>query len=220
MGSDNSGITHADEVCDAAVATPCAATPCVATPGAKPRVRDRIFESACDLFYRHGIRAVGVDAIAAEAGSNKMSFYRSFASKDALVAEYLREQEREYWIWWDGVVGRFPGDPRRQVEALFEAQLEIAMSDDCRGCALGNAAAEISSDEDELSRLVRAYKDQVRQRLHSLARAMGAHHAESLGDALMLLLDGGYFTRLIFPRGSGPISAALPAVRALIEAYL
>jgi AcrR family transcriptional regulator len=188
--------------------------------GIKSRVRDRIFETACDLFYRHGIRGVGVDAIAAEAGSNKMSFYRSFASKDALVTEYLREQEREYWIWWDGVVGRFPDDPRRQVEALFEAQLEIAMSNNCRGCALGNAAAEISNDEDELSRLVRAYKDQVRKRLHALARAMGACDAETLGDALMLLLDGGYFTRLIFPQGSGPISAALPAVRALIDAYV
>jgi AcrR family transcriptional regulator len=186
----------------------------------KSRVRDRIFETACDLFYRHGIHGVGVDAIAAEAGSNKMSFYRSFASKDALVTEYLREQEREYWAWWDGVVGRFPGDPRRQIEALFEAQLEIALSNGCRGCALGNAAAEISDDEDELSNLVRGYKDQVRKRLHAMARAMGARDAENLGDALMLLLDGGYFTRLVFPLGSGPISAALPAVRALIGAYL
>jgi len=215
MGSDKAEMNGADESCEAGVATPG-----VTTPVARPRVRDRIFESACDLFYRHGIRAVGVDAIAAEAGSNKMSFYRSFASKDALVTEYLREQEREYWIWWDGVMARFPDDPRRQVEALFEAQLEVAMSNNCRGCALGNAAAEISNDEDELSRLVRAYKDQVRTRLHSLAHAMGAHDADSLGDALMLLLDGGYFTRLVFPQGSGPISAALPAVRALIEAYL
>ena len=82
-------------------------------------MRDRIFETACELFYRHGIHGVGVDAIAAEAGSNKMSFYRSFASKDALVAEYLREQEREYWAWWDAAVARHPDDPRRQVEALF-----------------------------------------------------------------------------------------------------
>jgi AcrR family transcriptional regulator len=183
-------------------------------------VRDRIFEAACELFYRHGIHGVGVDAIAAEAGSNKMSFYRSFESKDALVTEYLREQEREYWAWWDAAVARFPDDPRRQVEALFEAQLEIAKSNSCRGCALGNAAVEISDDEDVLSNLVRAYKDQVRKRLHTLAHAMGAHDAQSLGDALMLLLDGGYFTRLIFPLGSGPISAALPAVRALMDAYL
>ena len=194
--------------------------PIAGTPSARTRVRDRIFEAACELFYRHGIHGVGVEAIAAEAGSNKMSFYRSFESKDALVTEYLREQEREYWAWWDAAVARFPNDPRRQVEALFEAQLEIAKTNSCRGCALGNAAVEISDDEDVLSSLVRAYKEQVRKRLHTMAHAMGAHDAEGLGDALMLLLDGGYFTRLIFPLGSGPISAALPAVRALIDAYL
>jgi AcrR family transcriptional regulator len=209
MSSDKSGISRSHDV-----AGPCA------SPVGKARVRDRIFETACDLFYRHGIHGVGVDAIAAEAGSNKMSFYRSFASKDALVAEYLREQEREYWAWWDAAIAPYPGDPRRQIEALFEAQLEMAMTNTCRGCALGNAAAEISDDEDELSRLVRAYKEKVRKRLHAMAEAIGARDADRLGDALMLLLDGGYFTRLIFPLGSGPISAALPAVRLLIEAHL
>ncbi len=166
---------------------------------AKSRVRDRIFETACNLFYRHGIHGVGVDAIAAEAGSNKMSFYRSFASKEALVTEYLREREREYWVWWDDAVARHPGNPRRQIEALFEAQLEFANSKTCRGCALGNAAVEITDDEDALSTLVRQYKEKVRHRLHALARAMQARDAENLGDALMLLMDGGYFTRLIFP---------------------
>jgi AcrR family transcriptional regulator len=209
MSSDKSGISHDDE-----------SGPCVAAPGAKTRVRDRIFETACELFYRHGIHGVGVDAIAAEAGSNKMSFYRSFASKDALVTAYLREQEREYWAWWDAAVARYPDDPRRQIEALFESQLEIAMSKGCRGCPLGNAAVEISDDEDELSTLVRAYKQQVRKRLQGMARGLGAPDAESLGDALMLLLDGGYFTRLVFPSSSGPIAAALPAVRALIDAHL
>ena len=194
--------------------------PAATLPCTKSRVRDRIFETACDLFYRHGIRGVGVDAIAAQAGSNKMSFYRSFASKDALVTEYLREQEREYWAWWDAAVQRYPGNPRRQVEALFEAQLEIALSNECRGCALGNAAAELSDDEDELSALVRAHKENVRKRLHALAVAMGTRDSDTLGDALMLLLDGGYFTRLVFPLGSGPIRAALPAVRALIDAHL
>ena len=186
----------------------------------RARVRDRIFETACNLFYSHGIHGVGVEMIVAQAGSNKMSFYRSFASKDALVTEYLREQERAYWAWWDAAVGRFPGEPRRQIEALFEAQLAIAMSNGCRGCALGNAAAEISDGESELSALVHSYKEQVRKRLHTMARAMDVRDAEVLGDALMLLLDGGYFTRLTFPSGSGPISSALPAVRALIDAHL
>src|ERR1700734_816938 len=92
---------------------------------AKPRVRDRIFKTACDLFYRHGIRAVGVDSIACEAGTNKMSFYRSFASKEELVAEYLKNQQAEYFSWWDETVAPYAGDPRRQIEALFNGYLDL-----------------------------------------------------------------------------------------------
>jgi AcrR family transcriptional regulator len=86
----------------------------------KARVRDRIMKTASDLFYRHGIHGVGVDAIACEAGTNKMSFYRNFASKDELVAEYLRGVEREGWTWWDETVAAHAGNPRLQVESLFD----------------------------------------------------------------------------------------------------
>ena len=86
----------------------------------KSRVRDRIMKTASDLFYRYGIHAVGVDTIASEAGTNKMSFYRNFASKDELVAEYLRGEEREGWLWWDETIAAHAGNPRLQVESLFE----------------------------------------------------------------------------------------------------
>ena len=145
--------------------------PTMTTPGtkpklrAKPRVRDRIFDTACELFYRHGIRSVGVDAIAAEAGTNKMSFYRSFPSKDELVAEYLREQQREFWEHWDAAhrcASRqsAPAD-RGAVRSTSGAVEDKA----CRGCALGNAAVEIADDDDVLSELVRHFKKEVRQRL-------------------------------------------------------
>ena len=173
--------------------------------GAKPRVRDRIFDTACELFYQHGIRSVGVDAIAAEAGTNKMSFYRSFESKDALVAEYLRERESEFWQWW---------------ESLFEAHLATVKDKACRGCALGNAAGEMADDDDVLSELVRHFKKDVRKRLRKMAHELGARDPEALGDALMLLMDGSYFTRLVFPGNSGPIAALMPAVRALIASQM
>src|SRR6202042_509964 len=86
----------------------------------KSRVRDRIMKTASDLFYRYGIHAVGVDTIASEAGTNKMSFYRNFASKDELVAEYLRGAEREGMHWWDETIAAHAGDPRLQVESLFD----------------------------------------------------------------------------------------------------
>lgn len=191
-----------------------------AEKAAKPRVRDRIFDTACELFYRHGIRAVGVDAIATEAGTNKMSFYRSFPSKDDLVVEYLREQEREYFEWWDAAVGAHANNPRAQIEALFQAQVDVVMESDCRGCALGNAAVEMPNGDDAVSQVVRGYKREVRARLRELARAAGARNADQLGDALLLLMEGAYFTRLVFPCVAGPMSALMPAVGALLDAYL
>jgi AcrR family transcriptional regulator len=194
----------------------------------KPRVRDRIFDTACELFYKHGIRAVGVDAIANEAGTNKMSFYRSFPSKDELVAEYLREQEREYFEWWDATVAEHAGDPLAQLHALFNAYLGLACPKaeadlDCRtsrGCALGNAAVEIAEDNVELNGIVHEYKTKIRRRLRKLAREIGAREPETLGDALMLLMEGGYYTRLTFPHNTGPIAAITKAARGLIEAQI
>jgi len=194
----------------------------------KPRVRDRIFETACDLFYEHGIRAVGVDAIAQGAGTNKMSFYRSFQSKEHLVADYLREQEREYFEWWDSTIAPFKGNPRKQLDALFESYLGMTCStaaedSECRtsrGCALGNAAVEIPEDNEMLAGIVHSYKSEIRKRLRKLARDAGARDANSLGDALMLLMEGGYYTRLTYEHNTGPVAAIAKAARALIDAHI
>jgi len=152
----------------------------------RPRVRDRILDTACDLFYRHGIRAVGVDAIASEAGTNKMSFYRSFPSKDDLVAEYLADQEGEYWKWWDEVIAPHAGNPRRQAEALIDSVVDLARlkaktiagCKTARGCALGNACVEIPEDNQHLGDIVHKYKNEIRRRLRKLAREMGAREPE------------------------------------------
>ena len=77
--------------------------------------RTRILEAAADLFYREGIRAVGVDAVIAHSGVAKMSLYRNFAGKDELVAAFLEYRNELYWSWWDKVVARHPGDPRAQI---------------------------------------------------------------------------------------------------------
>jgi AcrR family transcriptional regulator len=194
----------------------------------KPRVRDRILETAGELFYARGIHCVGVDSIASEAGTNKMSLYRNFPSKEELVAEYLREQEREYWAVWDATIEPFEGDPRRQLEALFDGFLARAKSkhddvEDCkvrRGCALGNAAVEIPQEDDNLRSIVLAYKSELRRRLRKLSKEAGASEPDALGDALMLLLEGGCYTLSTFSGTSGPIASMAKAARALISIHL
>lgn len=185
----------------------------------KPRVRDKIFETACDLFYRHGIRAVGVDAIAQGAGTNKMSFYRSFASKDELVAQYLREEVREGWQWWDALVAPHAGNARAQVEALFDAHALRSCASDSRGCALANAAVEIDSKDHPALRVIEEYKQELRRRFRQLARDMHARDPGALGDALLLLFEGSYLTQLTFHSQHGPAQNAAAAARALIDAY-
>jgi AcrR family transcriptional regulator len=184
----------------------------------KPRVRDRIMSAATDLFYRHGIHAVGVDAIANAAGTNKMSFYRNFASKDELVAEYLRGEEREGMLWWDETLATHPGNPRLQVEALFDMLVKNTCEVDSRGCALANAAVEITEPGHPARPVIEKFKAEMRGRFQELARGMNAREPEALGDSLMLLWEGAFLARVTMGE-HGPVQGAANAARALIAAY-
>src|ERR1700724_3487228 len=79
--------------------------------------RERIIAVAAELFYRHGIRAVGVESIAEAAGTNKMTLYRHFDSKDELVAEYLRQEAAKAETFWDALEAQHPGDALAQIRA-------------------------------------------------------------------------------------------------------
>ena len=184
----------------------------------KTRVRDRIMRTAAELFYQRGIRTVGVDTIANEAGTNKMSFYRSFASKDELVAEYLREEERDAWSCWDETAAAHAGDPRGQVEALFDMLVESACAENSRGCALANAAVEITEASHPARPVIAKYKTELRRRFRELAGEMRVRDAAALGDSLMLLWEGSYLARLTLGQ-EGPVQGAANAARALIAAY-
>lgn len=182
------------------------------------RVRDRIMQTARDLFYARGIHGVGVDAIVSEAGTNKMSFYRSFASKDELVAEYLRAEEREGWHCWDATVAEHAGNPRAQVEALFDVLVTSTYPKGARGCPLANAAVEITEPGHPGRPIIEQNKAEMRRRFRQLAHEIGSREADSLGDALLLLWEGSYLTRLTLGQ-HGPVQEAGKAARALIAAY-
>src|SRR5437763_7936850 len=81
--------------------------------------RERILRAARELFYRDGINSVSVDAIATAAGTNKMTVYRQFSSKDELVAAYLNELAAEGEAVWADARARHPGDPAAQLRWLM-----------------------------------------------------------------------------------------------------
>jgi AcrR family transcriptional regulator len=152
--------------------------------------RERILKAAGELFYRQGIRAVGVDAIAEAAGTNKMTLYRHFPSKDELVAEYLRQFARRAESFWDRLETEHPGDPLAQLHAWVKHMAGDVICRGGRGCALANAAVELAEKEHPARRVIEAFKKAQRERLTRLCRAAGLSDPDLLADELHLVLEG------------------------------
>lgn len=180
---------------------------------------EKIFQAARELFYQQGIRAVGVDAIAAAAGTTKMSLYRNFGSKDRLVAAVIEEHDRLFWQWWEETIAPFAGDPRAQIECLFKVFEQMTSEDEsCRGCPIANASVEITEADHPARQLVVKHHQEMLKRLRNMAANLGAREPDRLGDALMLLMGGSFLSRLCFD-DLGPVQSVSVIARQLIDAY-
>ena len=156
--------------------------------------RERILSAASELFYRHGIRAVGVDAVAEAAETNKMTLYRHFSSKDELVAEYLQRLAEKAKASWDRLEADHPGEPSAQLRAWLKNMAAHVANGDERGCALANAAVELPEKDHPARRVIEAFKTAQRERLVQLCAAASLAEPEMLADELFLLLEGARVT--------------------------
>jgi len=187
--------------------------------GPGPRAAERIFDTARELFYREGIRAVGVDEIVTRAGVTKPSLYRSYKSKDELVAAVLREVEAGFWERFEAAEALYPDDPKAQMVAYFQGLADRSGGDDYRGCNLSNAVVEYPDHHHAGRQVAQAHKQQLRDRLRAKAVEMGAADPKLMGDAMMLLIEGVFTSSQMFDGDDKPALAAVGAVKALIAAY-
>jgi AcrR family transcriptional regulator len=158
------------------------------------RPRERILLAAKDLFHRHGIRGVGVETIAEAAGTNKMTLYRHFDSKDDLIVAYLRGIAADADEMWRDIERDHPGDMQAQLKAWLVCAEECVTADD-RGCDLANAAVELTEDGHPGRRIIEELKTEHRDRLAALCRRVGISQPEVLADTLTLLLEGARVSR-------------------------
>jgi AcrR family transcriptional regulator len=186
-------------------------------PGA--RAGDRIRDTATRMFYRQGIRAVGIDAIVRRAGATKPSLYRSFLSKDDLAAAYLRDWDSAFWQRFESAAAAHPDDPRAQLRLFLRRLTQRMRSPGYRGCALSNAALEYPEAGHPARRVAVATKRKLRRRLRQMAVAMGARQPRLLADGLALLFEGAYASCQLFRR-DGPAHSVARVAEQLIEASL
>ena len=148
----------------------------------KQAMQERILETADRLFNGEGIRAVGVDKIAAEIGISKRTLYNHFPSKDVLISAYLNRR----------FVQPKPSDksPAEQILATFDSLERRFSHKDFRGCPFVNAVAELGADAKPVRKIAIAFKESRRVWFRDLLIQLGVTDAEGLATQLALLVDG------------------------------
>lgn len=180
--------------------------------------RERILDTATELFYRDGYRAVGIDTVIERSGVAKATLYRHFPSKDDLIVTYLERSNERFWDWFDGAIATAQA-PREKLLALFEATGRQAVAPSCLGCAFQATAAEFPDAGHPGHALARAHKEEVLARLAELGREAKAARPGELAAELLLLMDGAFASARMFG-SSSPASSVGAAAATLIDAQL
>jgi len=170
-----------------------------------------VLRVARDLFYWDGIRATGVDKVAAEAGVAPTTLYRLFVSKDDLVAAYVEREDHLYREWFAEVIEASARGPREKILALFDALIVQVQPERCRGCPFQMALAEFPDPALPTHQNAVSTKVWVRDRLgeltDELAKIALVGNPAVVADGLALLIEGTYAS-------AGALGADGPARRA------
>jgi len=180
--------------------------------------KDKVFQTAARLFYKHGYRAIGVDTIAAESGVGKMTLYRHYPSKDDLIVAYLKDHDDFFWHNFEKIT-KDATTARDKLLAFFEALQTYVKTPACHGCPFINVATEYPETDYPGHRVALAHKQSVRSRFRELAEEAGAREPEALADQLFLLMDGAYMAARMFGI-KNPASHLASAARILIRSQI
>jgi AcrR family transcriptional regulator len=173
-------------------------------------MKQRILETADRLFYLQGIRAVGVDTIAAEIGISKRTLYNHFPSKDELISAYLERRSV--------AVPASDKPPLEQILGTFDSLERRFGRKDFRGCPFVNAVAEMGAGDNAVKQAATAFKDGRRARFRVLLKRLNAADANGLATQLQLLVDGAIAADLVHNDPSMALAAKQAATVLLANA--
>jgi AcrR family transcriptional regulator len=153
--------------------------------------RERVSRAAYELFSREGVRAVGVDAVTARAGTAKMTLYRNFPSKDDLILDFLRRRE-QLWTrdWLEAESQRRGATPRARLLAIFDVFAEWFGQPDFEGCAFLTTMIEVSDREHPVYQAAVGHLANIRSYIESLAAECGIQDVDSFARKWHILMKG------------------------------
>ena len=160
-------------------------------PSRPASARERIDQTAYELFSRHGIRAVGVDTISARSGVAKMTLYRHYPSKDDLALAFLRRRE-ELWTrsWLQQEVERRAQAPAERLLAVFDVFDKWFRRSDFEGCSFVKVLLEHDDPEHPVRRAAEAHIETIRAFLRQLAEEAGVRAADGFARQWQIVMMG------------------------------
>jgi AcrR family transcriptional regulator len=160
-------------------------------PDARDSGRERLSRAAYELFSNHGLRAVGVDAVIAKAGTAKMTLYRNFASKDDLILDFLRRREQLWTHEWLEAESRRRGEtPREQLLAIFDVFSEWFSQPDFEGCSFLSTMIEIKDHGHLVYQAAVGHLANIRAYIEELASAAGVADTDAFARKWHIVMKG------------------------------
>jgi AcrR family transcriptional regulator len=179
-------------------------------------LREKILSTATNLFQTQGINSTGVDNIVAVAGTTKMTLYKYFRTKEALILEVLQTSQQDFQTWLDEKLSSNSKKPSDKIKQLFDYIEEWVCSPEFIGVGFIKASAEFPNEENPIHQLSSQQSREFRQFIGNLANE--AHIKDAAGLALQLsLLFEGTVQAEQMKRGSGAIKYAKKAAKILID---
>jgi AcrR family transcriptional regulator len=152
--------------------------------------REHLLDTAESLFSKKGFKGVSVDRLLNEAGVAKMTLYKGFESKNALILETLRRRAVRLAAHMETYLAKAGPTPQEQLLCCFDAMREWSTRPDFNGCYFINALGEYAGDDSEVAIIVRAYKAGFLDRLEELCSACEIDDSTSIAKSILLLVDG------------------------------
>lgn len=158
-------------------------------------LKEHILEVAGNLFYQHGIHAVGIDRVIAEAGIAKTSLYRYFSSKDELVKAYLQQRDERFWRELENALADCTNQPQAQLIGMIDWIAQLLEKPTCYGCPFLLTVSEFPEPEHPARQVIERHKQRLCDRIATLAQSAKLKHPQELAGQLMLIIDGGFAER-------------------------
>jgi AcrR family transcriptional regulator len=156
----------------------------------QPHPRERLLDTAYELFSTRGVRDVGIDEVIARAGVAKATLYHHFDSKDDLVVAFLQERERRWTFDWVAAESRRRGaTPEKQLLAIFDLFDEWFHRGDFEGCSFINVLLEMSA-EHPAGRASVQHLENIRGVVSELAGEAGLRDPAGFARSWHILMKG------------------------------